>query len=155
LGIDPPRPPQESQRPVGRFFGERAECRPLATDQRVHREGVLCVRLQHLDAVLARDQTGELFVRAGQRAHAAEMEDDLRPIEGDSGQDVPREMEEVINLLVRADSFVRVVNEQIGCADNHLVAQWQHNAHAPVFVLEVERPAVERPPQLWMPDDDV
>ena len=169
LGHRVPRPPPIGSRFVERTRGtdssvertvrevlrRRAERRPLAADQAQHGRLRVAVERRRLDPVVARDEARRDVAVTGKRPHSGEAVDDLGPVDRQTRQHLPDEVDEVVDLLFGAQDGVRHVVLEVGRADEHPALEGIDEDDPPVAVLEEQLATARRLEQLRVVEHDV
>ena len=107
------------------------------------------------DEMIARDAPGEARLAARQRPDAAVAIDDVLRPHGDAGKDVGQRLEDVVDLVVLAAHVARLVDADVGRAEQHPPEIGEQDADPAVDVLEVDHVAVEGADQAGMVEDEV
>ena len=92
---------------------------------------------------------------AGQRADAREPEHDLRAVDHDLGEDMPDQVEEVVDLFFRAHHGLAHVVLEVGRPDEHPTLERVDEHDAAVGVLEEQLATARRRQQLGVVEHDV
>jgi hypothetical protein len=137
---------------VRQGLAERAERRPLPADEGDERDAAGGVDHQ---SVVARDLSGAGRVARREGTDAAEAVHDLLAPDGDVGEHVADEVEEVVDLLLRAPGGLRGIGREIGRTDHHTSLQRIDQDDAPVGVLEEDLASSGRGDELGVVEHDV
>ncbi len=153
LGADPAAGTQSGEREVGHMRAERAEGRPLTADEAEQQPAA--GQLSRLDAVVARDEARRVVVVAGERTDPREAVHDLRTVQHDARQHVVHQLEEVVDLLLRAHGRLARIRVDVGRSDHHPPLERVDQHDAAVVVLEEQLPAPGRLQQFGVVEHDM
>ena len=132
-----PLPPQTAQRLVRRLLAKGAEGRPLAADQRQHREvepRLPC--LDRADTVIATDLTGRRRGAVRQGPDAAVLKDDVLAARRQVREHCAKRPQQVVGLFLADGHGVGIVGRDIGRAQQDPLLQREEQYDASIRRLE-------------------
>jgi len=143
---------------VGQVFGQGTEGGPFAAHQAEHDGAALLgawLRSTPFDAVVPRYEPRLGGVVPGQRTHARERVDDLSAVHGDVREDVADQVDEIVDLAVRADGVFGHVGVDVGGSHEHAVAHGIDQNDPAVSVFEEDLPSLAGSEQARVVKDDM
>ena len=155
MGRDDAGPSEQSEGVIGEVGGGGTEGGPLAADEADHRGVRRPGELLGLDTVIARDEAGSEIAVAGKRADTREAVHDLRAVDGDVGEDVPDEVDEVVNFGLGAHRGLCHVVLEVGGADQDASLERVDEHDATVAVFEEDLSTSRGCQQLRVIEHDV